>query len=260
MNLEKDLAAAKEIVLEAGENLRKHFGNIEATHSKSERAVDVVTQLDVDTENLIATSLQKYDPTIGFRGEEKGVRHEGSRFWLTDPIDGTAHFIRGIPFCTTMVSQIENGGVNLAIIYNFVTNELYETIRGQGARLNGQEIHVSNRPLSDAYLFYESNMVKQDLINTYLKLKKVATPLTTINCGYEYGLIASGKIEGRICANAFGKDWDYAPGSLLVQEAGGTVANLGKTTYDYTNHDFLAVNPKVYKELTEGKDALFPNK
>ena len=47
-------------------------------------------------------------------------------------------------------------------------------------------------------------------------------------------------------------------GSLLVQEAGGIVANIGKRTYDYRNGNFIAANPVVFRELTEGPDALFP--
>ena len=52
--------------------------------------------------------------------------------------------------------------------------------------------------------------------------------------------------------------YDFAPGSLLVSEAGGVVANIGSTSYDYTNLNFIAANPIVYKGLTEGSEALFP--
>ena len=56
----------------------------------------------------------------------------------------------------------------------------------------------------------------------------------------------------------YGKDYDFAPGSLLVSEAGGVVANIGKTTYDYRNLNFIASNRPVFTALTEGAGALFP--
>ncbi|MBI3887893.1 hypothetical protein HY310_02390, partial [Candidatus Microgenomates bacterium] len=66
-----------------------------------------------------------------------------------------------------------------------------------------------------------------------------------------------GKYDGRIAKNPYGNDWDYAPGALLVTEAGGIATNIGKTTYDYRNHDYIITNTVVHKELTEGDSALF---
>ena len=43
-----------------------------------------------------------------------------------------------------------------------------------------------------------------------------------------------------------------------MQEAGGIVANIGSREYDYRNLEFLATNPRVFKELTEGPEAIFP--
>lgn len=146
----------------------------------------------------------------------------------------------------------------MSVIYNFVTKELFEAEINNGARLNGKRIQVSDRSLSEAYLAVETNLDIEKNLNLYLSLNKKSIIVRTINCGYEFGLIASGKIEGRICVDPFGKDWDYAPGALLVSEAGGVVVNIGKSSYDYKNHNFLAVNKKIYQELTEGNNPLFP--
>ena len=77
-----------------------------------------------------------------------------------------------------------------------------------------------------------------------------------IACGYEYALVAEGKLDGRVCLDGFGGDYDYAPVSLLVSEAGGVVKNIGKDTYDYRNHDFLATNPRVYEELSNDPELM----
>ena len=248
---------AVETVLEAGDILKKHFGKVEISNNKSHRAVDVVTNLDTDVENFIAEKLRKYDSSIGFLGEEFGERKKSNRLWLVDPIDGTAHFVRGIPFCTTMIALVEDGEVVLTVINNFITKELYTAEKDKGAKLNGENIHVSSRTLRDSYISFESNLASEKNLKTYQALDSKCILLHTINCGYEYGLIASGKIEGRICVDPFGKDWDYAPGSLLISEAGGIVKNIGKTNYDYKDHNFIATNKIVYNELTESKDSLF---
>lgn len=259
-DLSRHTEVVKEVVQEAGKKLVHHFGEADVTHQKSERGVDVVTQLDIDTENFIAEQLSKFDSSIGFVGEEFGERQMSDRFWLVDPIDGTSHFVRGIPYCTTMIALIENGQVVVSVINNFITGELFEATKGKGAKLNGKATHVSERPLKDAYLFFESDLKSPQSLDSFLKLRQKSTLLTTINCGYEYGLIASGKIEGRICVEPYGKDWDYAPGSLLVTEAGGRVTNIGSNSYDYTNHNFIASNKKVFDELTKGNTPLIPIK
>jgi hypothetical protein len=40
-------------------------------------------------------------------------------------------------------------------------------------------------------------------------------------------------------------------------EAGGKVSNLYSKDYNYKNRDFIAANPIIYKELTDGENALF---
>ncbi len=81
--------------------------------------------------------------------------------------------------------------------------------------------------------------------------------IQTISAGYEFVLVATGKIEARICFDPFGKDYDFAPGSLLVSEAGGIVANIGLTTYDYRNTNLIAGNKSVFENYTSGEAAIF---
>jgi myo-inositol-1(or 4)-monophosphatase len=254
-----DHRAVVDVVLEAGELLAAQFGKLDAFMMKSEAPVDVVTTLDLSVEQMLAERLYAAYPEIGFVGEEFGVTRAAERFWLVDPIDGTAHFIRGTPFCTTMVALIDNNEVVFSLIYDFVRKDLYMAEKGHGASLNGSPLQVSNRPFKKSYLSVEANVEHhpEDLAR-FLELRRSSVMIETVNCGYEFGLIATGKIEGRICMHPYGRDYDYAAGTLLVAEAGGIVANIGQTTYDYRNHDFLATNKVVYEELTSGPDALFP--
>jgi fructose-1,6-bisphosphatase/inositol monophosphatase family enzyme len=71
-------------------------------------------------------------------------------------------------------------------------------------------------------------------------------------------MVASGKLDGRIMLDPYGKDYDLLPGALLVAEAGGVVANIGSSNYDYKNFNFIAANPAVYHDLTDGNDVIFP--
>ena len=235
-----------------------HWGNVEVARTKNGSATDVVTEIDLAIEEYLATEFARLDPGIGFVGEEHGGDRGKARHWLVDPIDGTAHYVRGIPFCTTMVALIEDGQVTFSAIYDFVNDVMYHALRGGGAFKNGEAIHVSDRPLASSYMCYESNLSKGNSLKTYLAFKERAQVVQTLNAGYEFSLIASGKIEGRICLDPYGKDYDFAPGSLLVAEAGGVVANIGSEKFYYSNLNFIATNKPVYNALTTGESALFP--
>ncbi len=136
---------------QAGQNLKKHFGNIKYLRFKSEDPTDGVTKLDQETEKFIEKELKKLYPSIGFKGEEYGKRLESERFWLADPIDGTGYFVRGIPGCTTMIALIENGEIKFSIIHDFIFDNLYYAQEGQGAFLNKKRI--SQDPWGNDYDF-----------------------------------------------------------------------------------------------------------
>ncbi len=244
------------IAREAGNLLLPHYGNI-TFKNKSKSPADIVTDLDVESERFIAKKFREETPDFGFRGEEEGGV-ESEKFWLVDPIDGTAHFVRGIPICTTMIALVDKEEVVVGVIFNFVTGEMFSASRGNGAKLNGKPIRVSDRSLEQSYIGVASKLDDEETVKKYLELVKKTTLFRTVSCGFEYGLIASGKIDGRIGLHPYGSDYDFAPGSLLVKEAGGVVANIGMDSFDYRKYDSIATNPVIYKELTQGDGALFP--
>lgn len=237
------------IIEEAGKDLAKAFGKVEAIAQKTKSPVDVVTNFDRKTEIFIETRLNQKYPSIDFFGEEFGGNDKAERFWILDPIDGTAHFIRGIPFCTTMIALIQDGQVVFSLIYNFVTKDMYSAEKGFGAKLNGKPIYVSQRSLKISYISVETNRHKKKNLDKFMEISKKCPIITTINTGFEFGLVASGKIDARVCFEPYGMDWDYAPGSLLVSEAGGIVTNIGSDSYNYRDHNFIAGNKIVHKEL-----------
>ena len=108
------------LIRKTREMLRPFYGNVEAVEYKSERGHDAVTELDRKVETFLEAELHILYPDISFAGEEYGGDREVPRLWLCDPIDGTSHFIRGLPYCTVMLALIEEGQVNFGVIYEFV--------------------------------------------------------------------------------------------------------------------------------------------
>lgn len=246
------------IVREARKLLLPYWGTVDIIAQKDASSpVSVVTKLDFAVEKQVAERLAQVYPHIPFIGEEYGGDREASRFWLMDPIDGTNHFVRGLPFCTSMVALVEEGQVIFSAIYDFVNDRMYWAERGFGAYCETERLSVSKRPLSEAYICWESRIENPDNLALFLKLYEKAILLKTVASGWEYAMIASGKLDARICFDPYSKDYDFAAGSLMVSEAGGVVANIGSKEYDHKNLNFIAANPIIYSELTEKADSLF---
>ena len=232
-----------------------NFGNIEVTEYKNESPASAVTEIDQQVEQQLKAGLAKLLPEVPFVGEEFGGNRENDTFWLSDPIDGTGHFIRGIPFSTTMLALIDKGEVVFSIIYDFINDDIYHAELNKGAYKNGEKISVSDRKLQQAYMFYEYKPTETGKkVFDYINAKSII--LQTVSCGFQFIQVVSGKAEGFIVYDGYGQDYDFAAGSLLVKEAGGVVRNFKSNSYDYKNLSFIASNQTVYDELVNTGDSI----
>lgn len=229
--------------------LLKGYGSIEH-QLKDDKSV--VTEMDLLVERRLQTILAGIDPSIGFGGEETGVDYNQKTFFLVDPIDGTESFIRGLPFSTTMVTLIDNNEPVLAIIYNFFLDEYYLAIKGAGATMNGHPIRVSNRPLDRAYIMLGADVSQPSVADLNGKLRTIVKGMPKmLSSGFEHSAVARGSIDGTVILRPKGHPWDYAPGALLIREAGGRVENLDSSGYDYRNTQFIAANPVIFDQLKQ---------
>jgi myo-inositol-1(or 4)-monophosphatase len=217
------------------------------SHTKKSDSTSL-TELDILVEKELIRDIKKKDRQVGFYGEEFGQQGSKDRFWTIDPIDGTEAFIRGLPFCTNMLAYIENGEVLASVIYNFTLDKYYQAILGSGATCNDMPIKVSNRDISHACVEFE---IRQDVVanrDIYFDIPRFSFVKFSA-AGFGFCQVASGCTEARISYDAYGKIWDYAPGSLLVAEAGGIVTNIGKPVYSYENTNIIASNKVVHNDL-----------
>lgn len=236
------------------------FGSAAITHDKGEFHTDVVTEADQKIETVLKTELAKTDPSAVFVGEEFGGDRNAEKYWISDPIDGTGLYVRGIPYCTTMLALVAHDQVQFGVIYDFVNDVMYYAVRGHGAFADGVPLNVSDRSTQNDRVYVTHEIKGKNPHNEKVRsvLNEKCGFLQYLCAGYEYVLVASGKIEGRICSDPFGYDYDYAPGCLLVEEAGGIVTTLDGQPYRPSVRPHIAANPMLHKELTEGPDALFP--
>lgn len=236
------IAAAESAVLPRFQNLAE--GEISSKTSPS----DLVTIADRETEALLTDALTKILPGSCVVGEESVSANpavlqaiEGEApVWIVDPVDGTRNFANGqTPFCV-MVALALRGITVAAWIWRPIDSEMVVAFRDEGVRLfetntgNNRPLHVA-RPLAVTEMngFVSFKYLSEEHRALARKNAKKMRRIQAIGCaGEEYLRIA----EGRDHFAVFGSlhPWDHAPGSLIVEEAGG-LAVIGGEAYRPTN-------------------------
>ena len=114
---------------------------------------DVVTAVDIASEELIRARLLGARPDDGFLGEEgDDIASSSGVVWIADPIDGTVNFLYGIPQFAVSIAAEVDGEVVAGVVHNPTSGETFTAARGDGACLDGEPIQVSDghRPVPDA--------------------------------------------------------------------------------------------------------------
>ncbi len=215
--------AACAIAREAGHLVRTRFLERDGVLKLNFKGPqDYLTETDSEVEQLIAKRLAHAFPEDGFFGEEGGGAYEPS-VWIVDPIDGTADFARGVPYFCVSIAFMQEGRVEIGVLYDPMLDELFAARRGEGAMLNGQPIHVS--PLDDirrsvVELGWSTRASFSDYQTVSSRLHEMGAGVKRRGSG-ALGLayVAMGRQDAycELHINA----WDAAAAVLLIEEAGG---------------------------------------
>jgi myo-inositol-1(or 4)-monophosphatase len=129
----------------AGELTQNHFRRFREFDIDIKGPADFVSEADRASELLIRDRLMDRYPNWSLTGEEFPPEdREGDHRWLVDPIDGTTNFINGMDY-TISIALRRGRATVVGALYNPVADEMFTTIRGEGAYLNGERLAVSQR-------------------------------------------------------------------------------------------------------------------
>lgn len=250
-----DVVGALSIVESTFRNYRKQLlevaGNIDFTE-KDDRSL--VTALDLEIEKSVQHEIKAQYSTMAVYGEETGYgAGTDTAFWLIDPIDGTKSFIDGLSAFSNMAAFIENGETRAAIIYNPTRDDVYTAIRGGGACKNGVAIDIATiNPMN--VVLCKNEFI--DEIETILAPAQIHAESPPSGGGDGFTKILDGLVAARFQMHASGYAHDYAPGALLVSEAGGVIIPIKDDHYTYESQSFAACHPKLAELITQNVDRL----
>ncbi|WP_028462468.1 inositol monophosphatase family protein [Nitrosomonas cryotolerans] len=195
------------------------------------------TEADLAVQAVLLEELQKIYPgaAMGEEMPELEQREQwamgGSGLWSVDPIDGTSNFLNGLPYFAISVALMQQGKSILGVVYNPISNEMFYAEKGGGAYLNGILL-----PINKHVPLLSSAMANVDLKRLDRKLaERIAgnPPFSSQRnygaCTLEWCYTAAGYFD--LYLHGGQKPWDYAAGSLILEEAGGYMCGLGQDDY-----------------------------
>jgi myo-inositol-1(or 4)-monophosphatase len=253
-----DLRRAREVGVQAatsaGALLRRRVDSIREVRHKS--AVDLVTDVDLQSEQEVCATLLAAFPNHTILGEEGGSRAgAGSdpRFrWLVDPLDGTTNYAHGFPFFCVSIGLEVQAELTLGVVYAPSLDELFVAERGRGATLNGKPIQVSGTDrLAQALLAtgfpYDRALVPR-AVRSFEALSLASQAVRRAgSAALDLCYVACGRLDGYW--EHYVNPWDMAAGALLVAEAGGLVTGIDASTFQVDGGEVLASNGALHAEL-----------
>ena len=232
---------AIDAALEAGKAIMEVYAQPFEVYTKDDDSP--VTQADLCASNIIKEMLK---PTgLPFVSEEDlpPDRSQFNRYWLVDPLDGTAEFVKRNGEFTVNIALIDNKQPVLGVIYAPVLDKLWTSEDKQLSTLNSKLstftvlVSRSHRsPEVDAYINKVLRPAHPDLV------------IDTQGSSLKFARLAEGSADVYVCYSKT-KEWDTAAADAILRAAGGKVLRISDgqpleySKKEYPNPPFVAWAP-----------------
>ncbi len=193
----------------------------------------LVTEADIVMQEALVQALQQRWPSIGVVGEEmdaatqqQAMAHEQQGLWCIDPLDGTSNFSAGIPYYAVSVALLCGDEVRLGVVYDPSRQECFTAMRGRGAWLNDEPLRRREDalPLSQAMALVDLKRLSAELAGRLAAEPPYQSQRSFGAVALDWCWLAAGRCD--VYLHGRQKLWDYAAGSLILQEAGGHAVTL----------------------------------
>lgn len=263
MNLEILCNEVVALAKQAGAFIRSEAGKFNAARIEFKGLNDMVSYVDKTSEEMIVAKLQQLLPEAGFITEEKTIAKTAEQYnWVIDPLDGTTNFIHGLPVYSVSIALKEYEELVLGVVYEINLDECFYAWKDAPAYLNGNEIHVSDKPkLSDSLIAtgfpYYNFTYADEYLNLFKELMKSSHGLRRLgSAAVDLAYTACGRFDAYYEYNL--NDYDMAAGILIVKQAGGKVLDFGGGENMLNTRDVIATNGNISQELLDKIQTYFP--
>jgi 3'(2'), 5'-bisphosphate nucleotidase len=213
------------IAQDAGEIILKHYVNPEELSKKE--GGSSLTAADLAANEHIVSNLKKMDPQIPIISEESELppyekRKNWERFWLVDPLDGTAEYLEKNGEFTVNIALIEKGEPTLGVIYVPVHSLLYYAEKNKGSwkkekDLEAKQIYSHDPDPKGEIVAVASRRHGSNEVDKFLKSYRVREMISA-GSSLKFCMVAEGKADlyPRLGPTM---EWDVAAGDCIYRNS-----------------------------------------
>ena len=142
------LEVAGRLANDAAEVITATAGREQAGAGQKANPFDWVTDTDRTLERHTRRVLAAEFPGTPVVGEELGADAGAATApyrWVVDPVDGTANYVAGFPWCAYSLALVDAYGPVVGVIADPSRAQIYAAARGRGVRANGVPVRVTPR-------------------------------------------------------------------------------------------------------------------
>jgi len=234
------------------------FGRVGVSQVKGRG--NVLTETDLAVERAVTEILRAEFPEHAILSEETAAdtRSEGW-MWVVDPVDGTKNFSQGIPHIGSNIALCHGNEPVLALTLHPLMGWEFTAIKGEGAWLNGERVHVSQlERLADSVVAIDMGYIaergRRQLELALHLWPGMQTLRTSGSAALGFAYVATAKWDIYVHSNL--QPWDSAPGLLLVREAGGVCLDRDGGEATIFSEGVVATNPALAADFQEKAGAL----
>ena len=141
---------ARSLAIEAGSLIKSESDEGASVVQTFKNEHELVTSADIAVDKYICHEINKAFPEHAIVSEETFPKTNdfdktATSFWIIDPIDGTVNFAHKHDQSAVSIAFSQNGYIEIGMVYNPFTNEMFSASRGKGAFLNGEPIKVAEK-------------------------------------------------------------------------------------------------------------------
>ena len=233
------------------EQSRGELGNVDY-----KGRADMVTDVDRASEDILIDQIRSAFPSHAILAEESNSKENTAEFrWIIDPLDGTTNYVHKYQHYAVSIALQQHGETIVGLVYNPHSDEMFTAIKGEGARLTQNRMHVSSSDVLSRSLL--STGIPYEMSDRWHK----SMDLFKMFYSRTHGVRRDGSAALDLCYVAAGRfdgfweldlhPWDVAAGMLIVEESGGKVSRFNGSESSIFDDEILASNGKIHEQMQD---------
>ncbi len=211
-----------------------------------------VTEADYAVNRFLEPRLKALWPDAAWLSEESAddeARLRAERVIIVDPIDGTRGFSRGDRHWCIAVALVVAGRPAVAVVHAPALEQTFTAVAGGGAFLNGVPLHVAEGDAAEGAATRDLQITCPEGLSKAMRAAGIHYDFRPkiASLALRVAMVASGVYDAGFTTRD-SHDWDLAAADLVLQEAGGLLADLDGAPLIYNkrepSHGALTATPR----------------